>query len=89
MSVRLATNDRYLLMLDKGLYKTCPVFIDVIVDKFSLEPQLFRSPQGFLVKELTDCKISRLEDINKDDQLVLLSDHLVKSFNPAELSLRQ
>ncbi|TNV81320.1 hypothetical protein FGO68_gene16439 [Halteria grandinella] len=85
VSVRLPTNDRYLLMLDKGLYRTCAVFIDVIVDKFSLDPQIFRSPQGFFVKELTDCKVARIEDIGKDDQLVLLSEHLVKNFNPAEL----
>jgi hypothetical protein len=70
------------MMLDKDVFKTCPAFIDLIVDKFSLDPEHFRSPSAFLVKELTDQKVHRIEDIKKDDQLVLLSEYLIRSYNP-------
>ena len=51
VSVRLPSNDRYLMMFDKSLFKTCPAFIDLIVDKFSLDTTQYRHPQGFFVKE--------------------------------------
>ena len=82
VSVRLPSNDRYLMMLDKSLFKTCPAFIDLIVDKFSLDTTQYRHPQGFFVKEMSDRRVENVDEIVKDDQLVLLSEQLVKNFNP-------
>jgi hypothetical protein len=52
------------------------------VDKFSLDTTQYRHPQGFFVKEMSDRRVENVDEILKDDQLVLLSEQLVKNFNP-------
>lgn len=39
------------------------------------------------MKELTDHRLGSIDEISKDDQLVLLSEHLVKNFNPQQIGM--
>eukprot|EP00347_Sterkiella_histriomuscorum_P011640 403371678 len=89
VSVRLPTNDKYLLMLDKNTHTTVKQFNDYITTKFQL-PTHFKSDQGgFLIKEVNQERINNLNEICKNDQLCIQSQIQINQYAQQQLQQQQ
>ena len=65
VSIKIPTDERFLVILDRNMHPTLQHFTHYIADRFKLPPHF--KDHGFFIKELTLEKVKTIHEINKND----------------------